>query len=101
MESFILRFIAGRYDTAEFPVEGDRPIVIGSASDLDMVLVDKRVSSQHACVSVVDGQVWIEDLESADGTFVNGEKIGRVQLRDMDRVSIGTSTFELRAPRPA
>jgi hypothetical protein len=49
-------------------------------------------------------QIWIEDLGSTNGTFVNGEKIKRARLKEGDRVLIGTSILKLiagDAPRDA
>jgi hypothetical protein len=40
-------------------------------------------------------QIWIEDLGSTNGTFVNGEKIKRTRLKEGDRVLIGTSILKL------
>jgi pSer/pThr/pTyr-binding forkhead associated (FHA) protein len=97
MEPLVLRFTSGRYATAEFPVPRHEPIVIGRAAELDMVLNDDDVSAQHARITVIDDHVWIEDLQSANGTFVNGAKIGRLRLQVGDRVIIGRSAFELQA----
>ncbi|MCA9664307.1 MAG: DUF4388 domain-containing protein [Myxococcales bacterium] len=73
----------------------DREIIIGRSSDLDMVLVEDMVSRKHAKISTNGGQVIIQDLGSTNGTFVNGEKIKRVRLREGDRILIGTSIIKL------
>jgi hypothetical protein len=73
----------------------EREIIIGRSSDLDMVLVEDMVSRKHAKISTHGGQVIIQDLGSTNGTFVNGEKIKRVRLREGDRVLIGTSIIKL------
>jgi hypothetical protein len=73
----------------------DREIIIGRSSDLDMVLVEDMVSRKHAKISTHNGQVIIQDLGSTNGTFVNGEKIKRVRLREGDRILIGTSIIKL------
>ncbi len=72
-----------------------REVIIGRSSDLDMVLVEDMVSRKHAKISVSNGQVVIQDLGSTNGTFVNGEKIKRVRLREGDRILIGTSIIKL------
>src|SRR6476660_9048324 len=93
--SFVLRFISGKYQGGEFPVTTDKQILVGRSSDLDMVLVEDMVSRKHARVAMQQDQIWIEDLGSTNGTFVNGEKIKRARVKEGDRVLIGTSILEL------
>src|SRR5579864_7499357 len=93
--SFVLRFISGKYQGGEFPIVPEKQIVVGRSSDLDMVLVEDMVSRKHARIAVQTDQIWIEDLGSTNGTFVNGEKIKRARLKEGDRVLIGTSILKL------
>jgi hypothetical protein len=93
--SYVLRFISGKYQGGEFPVAADKQILIGRSSDLDMVLVEDMVSRKHARIGMQGDQIWIEDLGSTNGTFVNGEKIKRARLKEGDRVLIGTSILKL------
>ncbi len=95
--SWTLRFISGKYQGGEFPLRPNREIVIGRSSDLDMVLVEDMVSRKHAKIMTYDETVSIQDLGSTNGTFVNGEKIRRVDLKDGDRILIGTSIIKLGA----
>jgi pSer/pThr/pTyr-binding forkhead associated (FHA) protein len=93
--SYVLRFISGKYQGGEFPVVADKQILIGRSSDLEMVLVEDMVSRKHARIAMQGEQIWIEDLGSTNGTFVNGEKIKRARLKEGDRVLIGTSILKL------
>ena len=93
--SYLLRFISGKYQGGEFPIVQDKQILIGRSSDLDMVLVEDMVSRKHARIATQGEQIWIEDLGSTNGTFVNGEKIKRARLKEGDRVLIGTSILKL------
>ncbi len=93
--SFVLRFISGKYQGGEFPVVADKQIIVGRSSELDMVLVEDMVSRKHARIAMQADQIWIEDLGSTNGTFVNGEKIKRARLKEGDRVLIGTSILKL------
>jgi pSer/pThr/pTyr-binding forkhead associated (FHA) protein len=90
-----LRFISGKYQGGEFPLRPHREIVIGRSSDLDMVLVEDMVSRKHAKIVTDENTVSIQDLGSTNGTFVNGEKIRKVELKDGDRILIGTSIIKL------
>jgi hypothetical protein len=73
----------------------NKEIVVGRSSDLDMVLVEEMVSRKHARIAYENDAVVIEDLGSTNGTFVNGEKIKRAQLKEGDRVLIGTSILKV------
>ena len=90
-----MRFISGKYQGGEYPLEEGRQIVVGRSSDLDMVLVEEMVSRRHAQIMMTGGVITIEDLGSTNGTFVNGEKIQRASLREGDRVLIGTSILKV------
>jgi pSer/pThr/pTyr-binding forkhead associated (FHA) protein len=90
-----LKFISGKYQGGEFPLRPNREIIIGRSSDLDMVLVEDMVSRKHAKISTDDHTVSIQDLGSTNGTFVNGEKIRAVRLKEGDRILVGTSIIKL------
>jgi pSer/pThr/pTyr-binding forkhead associated (FHA) protein len=90
-----LRFISGKYQGGEFPLRPHREIEIGRSSELDMVLVEDMVSRKHAKIITDDKTVTIQDLGSTNGTFVNGEKVRSCEIRDGDRILIGTSIIKL------
>ncbi len=90
-----LRFISGKYQGGEFPLQDNQEVLIGRSSDLDMVLVEELVSRRHASIVVRGGVVTIEDLGSTNGTFVNGERVQKATLREGDRVLVGTSILKV------
>jgi hypothetical protein len=98
---YALRFISGKYQGGEFPLRMNREIIIGRSSDLDMVLVEDMVSRKHAKISTTDGEVFIQDLGSTNGTFVNGEKITRSRLQEGDRILVGTSIIKMVSVDPS
>jgi len=90
-----LRFISGKYQGGEFPLEEGQQAVVGRSSELDMVLVEEMVSRRHATITFRDGIITIEDLGSTNGTFVNGEKVTKTVLREGDRILIGTNILKV------
>jgi hypothetical protein len=65
------------------------PLTLGGASGNDVILGDPRVSRHHAVLEPRGRQVELVDLNSENGTFVNGERITRRVLADGDRMSLG------------
>jgi hypothetical protein len=98
---FALRFISGKYQGGEFPLRKNREIIIGRSSDLDMVLVEDMVSRRHAKISTTDSEIFISDMGSTNGTFVNGEKVSRSRIQEGDRILVGTSIIKMVAVDPA
>ena len=90
-----LRFLSGRYEGGEFPLPERGEVVIGRSSEGDVVLVEDMVSRRHARIQLEHGIPTLEDLGSTNGTYVNGEKVGRVRLSEGDRILIGTSILRL------
>jgi two-component system cell cycle response regulator len=67
--------------------------VIGRGTAAKVKLGDDGISRKHARI-VVDGQqVRIEDLGSANGTLVNGERINLLTLKDGDKIQLGSTTI--------
>lgn len=94
-DGYALKFISGKYQGGEFPLKGDKQLIIGRSSELDIVLVEDMVSRKHAKITLSAGKITIEDLGSTNGTFVNGEKVKSSRLKEGDRILVGTSILKL------
>src|SRR5215831_8663540 len=68
---------------------------IGRAPDNDVVISDLSVSRHHAELRRVGDSYQIADLDSHNGTFVNGQRVVTAPLTEGDIVSVGPSTFRL------
>jgi pSer/pThr/pTyr-binding forkhead associated (FHA) protein len=75
------------------------PIVIGRAPDADFTLEDAEVSRHHASVSPTsDGAALVEDLGSANGTFVNHNEVQRTARLDPgDELLVGVTLIQARS----
>jgi pSer/pThr/pTyr-binding forkhead associated (FHA) protein len=77
----------------------DRPAVIGRAPEADLRLDDGQASRRHAQVSPAnDGSAVVEDLGSANGTFVNHHELhGPARLDPGDDLLIGVTVIQVRS----
>jgi pSer/pThr/pTyr-binding forkhead associated (FHA) protein len=74
-----------------------RKQIIGRTSECDIQIFDERVSRQHAKIWERGGVVFIRDLKSRNGTFVEGERIERCTLLSGKSLRIADITFEVTA----
>ncbi len=68
---------------------GTQPHRVGRANECEIWLSDDGVSRKHASISFENGSYVIEDTQSANGTFVGGQKVDRAILRDGDLIQFG------------
>ena len=73
-------------------------IEIGRALECDISILEPALSRKHAELEPLDGGLVIRDLGSANGTFVNGEKIDERVLKDKDVLQFSKVKFIVRAP---
>jgi signal transduction histidine kinase/pSer/pThr/pTyr-binding forkhead associated (FHA) protein len=79
-------------------VVGTDGVIVGRASDCDVVLSDSMVSRHHARFWVEDKLLKVEDLGSRNGVLVNGERVTRLRVEEGDNILVGTHEFVV-APR--
>ena len=76
-------------------VELDLEVAIGR-QDTDLVVEDPEVSRRHAVLRRSHGSVVVEDLDSTNGTFVNGERIrSPITVGPGDQIRVGRTTLEI------
>jgi EmrB/QacA subfamily drug resistance transporter len=86
------------------PGAGESATIHGSATigrdeGNDLRVPDPEVSRRHAKVTVQEGIAWIDDLDSLNGTYVNGERVlERQSLFDGDRIQVWPAIIELTLP---
>jgi len=81
----------------EIPLNRATETVIGRDANNAAFIDDRQVSRHHARISVIDGDFWIEDLNSTNGTRVNGATINKQKLANNDQINVGDTimTFAL------
>lgn len=88
---FNIRYLkdsAGEESEREVELSKGKPYVIGRNVG-DWVIPDPKISRKHCHLVIVGENIVLKDLESANGTFVNEEKIDRLEIQNNDVIKIG------------
>jgi FHA domain len=74
---------------------GEEEVLIGRSSGCQIVIGEPTVSRRHARLRSRDGRWVLQDLGSTNGTFLNGRRVGRCELRPGDLVLLGEAAFRV------
>lgn len=95
-----LQAITGEFTGQEIKI--DRDMLVGRHQDADILLQSAEISRRHAAFLYKEQALWLQDLNSSNGTFVNDVRIQQeTQLQDGDIVQFASFKFSLFAPSPA
>ncbi len=93
----LLIIVQGEEEGREIELRRDE-LTLGRGPDNELVLPDIACSRRHAMIER-QGEDWVViDLNSGNGTLVNGERIQRAVLRDGDEIEVGSTVFEFQLP---
>lgn len=95
-DSWVLKPIGAALAGREFVI--DKLALVGRAKDCDISLGIAHLSRKHARLQVTDRGLQVEDLNSANGTFVNGQKMERAMLKPGDQVRFDSISFCVEGP---
>lgn len=93
-----LKLINLRHDL-DFPVDESYEIseneVIGRGKKCDISIADRYLSTKNSRIFKSSGKFYLEDLDSTNGTFLNGEPLSdtAVELLDGDKITVGRVNF--------
>ena len=88
---------AGEKVGTEIALSG-RQLTIGRAGDSDLVVDDEFTSTHHAKLVFINGEWLVQDLDSTNGTLLDGKKVTTTSVVPMNtQVRVGQTSFELRA----
>lgn len=86
--------VRGNIEAKTVQLPAQRQIVVGRGEDVDLQVLDKSLSRKHCTLEPHDDTYLIRDAESRHGTWVNGERIDVVVLKNGDHIEIGSVEFE-------
>ncbi len=93
---FILKVISGANAGSEFGMEKSKTYIIGKdITSSDIIFSDLSVSKQNTKVTIDENsQIFVEDLGSKNGTYVNNKKIKeKTKITSQDLITVGTTSF--------
>jgi S1-C subfamily serine protease len=91
----VLSILTGDQAGQSVPV-GEQELRIGRGNDVGLILSDANVSRRHAGVRALsDGTAELRDLGSANGTYVNGERIDKAVLRGGEQLQLGDTVMRV------
>jgi len=83
-------------DHTEIPLSGD--LLVGRLEESGLRITQGMPSRRHAQISLVAGEAWVEDLGSANGTYINGVRIAaKTKLNSGDRLRFDVEEFDYHA----
>lgn len=80
---------------------GGKPLVLGKDPEIEIPVPDAAMAGQHARFENIGGAIFVADLESGTGTYLNGQRMSpgaRYPLRPDDTLQIGSTTFQIIEP---
>ncbi len=80
----------------DFPIEGR--VIIGRESSCGIPIPVEHLSRKHAELYFEGSQLFIKDLNSSNGTFLNGNKIQTAKVNAGDKIKLDVITFEVIGP---
>ncbi|MDD2240728.1 MAG: FHA domain-containing protein [Kiritimatiellae bacterium] len=90
-----LRYINKLGISKDIELTGE-PLSIGRSREADIPLLDDKISRVHCGIRLSEGEFYLKDLKSRNGTFVNGQRVeDTVKLKPGDRIQVGSTTFVL------
>ena len=89
-----IRFLNGKLAGQELPLQ-DGKYILGRAEECQIVISEAGVSKKHAELEVDEHGVSIMDLQSSNGTFINGVQIQESEIQPKDKVSLYRVTFDI------
>ena len=96
LPKFALRAVSGALFGRSFPLQSI--LSIGRADDAGLRIPLDSISRQHARLTPAGNEVLVEDLGSANGTWINGKRITRASASHGDEISFDKERFQLLVP---
>ncbi len=89
----------GKSKGRRFPVGQGQTVTIGRGLKADIQVIDDGLSRVHCSIENRGHMFFVRDLESANGTYLNGKAVAAADAYDGDEISIGLAVLSLVGPK--
>src|SRR5690606_15307326 len=73
----------------------EKPITIGRSPDADIITLDERASRMHCGIRIWDGEYYVKDLKSKNGTYLNNQRVEMAKIKPGDKVRLGNTILHV------
>ena len=73
----------------------EQPITVGRSPDADIITLDERASRMHCSVRIWDGEYYVKDLKSKNGTYLNHQRVEMAKIKPGDKIRLGNSILNV------
>ena len=88
--------LKGKVLSKSFQMESGQKLTIGRGQNVDIQIFQAGLSRNQCSLEMVDDRFYLTDLDSRNGTFINGERIQREEVKAGDIIAMGDIEFEFR-----
>jgi superfamily II helicase len=92
-----LLVFTGKLTGRAFALPPQGKVILGRSKEASITIPDINLSRAHCSVAATPQGYMLEDLDSTNGTYMNGKRIRQVLLRENDRIVLGETELEFRA----
>ncbi len=92
----VLILIRGTPQGKKYSLKGAKKFLLGRDKSVELMIDDANISRQHAQITVEDGKIFLQDMGSRNGTFVNDEPIAgnKIELAKEDMIKLGSTILK-------
>jgi pSer/pThr/pTyr-binding forkhead associated (FHA) protein len=73
----------------------EKPITIGRSPDADIITLDERASRMHCGIRIWDGEYYVKDLKSKNGTYLNNQRVEMAKIKPGDKIRLGNTILNV------
>lgn len=84
--------INGKQKGQDFRLRG-KQTSLGAGEECDIILENEFASTRHASIRFENGEYFLTDLDTTNGTLLNGKPVAKEKLKDGDKIQIGKTEY--------